>query len=137
MSGVLIRPLGLLLLFSLACGVADAGNPKSKTESALAPTPLVAQSETTTAIRAFGAWGPAQCDVDGNLYYHSGFTYQDAVVFKVRREDTPIVYHPAAKNADDESFVGFYVGRNGELWLLTAREQELYLLEAGDDPASF
>lgn len=132
-----MRSLVLLLLSSLGCGVASAGNPKSKAGQVIAPTPLVAASETTTTIKGFGAWGPGQCDADGSLYYHSGFIYEDLVVLKMFREGPPVVYHPTDEKVRDESFVGFYVSSDGELWLLAAHQQELYLLEAGDDPSAF
>jgi hypothetical protein len=102
------------------------------------PAILTVASRKPLDLPGFSAFGFAQCDAEGNLFYHSGYFVNDPVVLKISIDGSHTLYTPQGEGADHVIFVSYSVNRDGKLYLLTQdREaQHLQLYSFGDDPNS-
>lgn len=131
-----IRFLALFLVL-LSAAVAQKSS-KAKREPQPSAIPLVATSSKVLSMPAFSAMGSAQCDAEGSFYMHSGYARNSLTILKVLGDGSHVIYHPSGQDAGDLFFVGFSITQDGKVRLLASNKQdELYILEAGDDPASF
>ncbi|HZQ92135.1 MAG TPA: hypothetical protein VFA60_10120 [Terriglobales bacterium] len=82
------------------------------------PIPLRASTTRDIGIPAFGFTDNAQCDADGNLFFHTGRP-RAAVILKLEPNGVFSFYEPAEEN-DDREFTAFRVSRDGSLRLMVA-----------------
>jgi hypothetical protein len=102
-----------------------------------APITLVATSSAQPDVSGFRFWGAAQCDQDGNLYFHSSSRFNDLVFLKISSKGSHEIYTvngtPAASG---DYFAAFRVTHDKKLWVLTGRDDDLFVLEYSDDPSA-
>jgi hypothetical protein len=107
-------------------------------ENDQAPITLVPTTSRLLDVAGFPAWGPAQCDLDGNLYFHTGRVLNDLVFLKLGADNTHEVY--VANSSPDgtaEYFSAFRVTPDGKLWVLAGgKKDSIFLLEFTDDPTT-
>ncbi len=128
--------VALLLLFGNWAGTdpARARAAKQPPEPAL----LLPGSVKVTSMPAFGWIGPAQCDSDGNVYWHSGYELNAVTFLKLLADGSHVIYDPTDEDAGKLLFIAYYVTSDGRLLVLvTNQREELYLLKGGDDAGGF
>ena len=134
----------LILLLRLLLLTNGAGGDKATTSKVwpVPPAvPLPATEVKATSTQWFWWIGAAQCDGEGNIYWHSGsLNVQDLTFVKLLTDGSSAIYHPVGSQSADLDFISYYVSHNGELFVLAterANYKVLYLLKAGNDPGSF
>jgi hypothetical protein len=101
------------------------------------PTTLSATSKNPLPVPGFGFYGNAQCDPDGNMFFHSGGDYNALTFIKISPKGTYEVYKYDKPEGDGLFFIAFKVSSEGKLWVLAGRGQdELYALESGSELSS-
>jgi hypothetical protein len=102
-----------------------------------APITLVATSSRPLDVAGFSAWNAAQCDVDGNVYFHTGLYFNDLLFLKLGSDDTHQVYTTQGSPEEGEYFVAFRVSSDGKLWALAGEKNDgISVLEYRDDPTT-
>jgi hypothetical protein len=102
-----------------------------------APVTLVATSSRPLDVAGFRSWGETQCDLDGNLYFHTGLYLNDLIFLKLGSDDTHQLY--TAKGSPDvsEYFVAFRISPDGKPWVLAGdKNDSISVLAYGDDPTT-
>ena len=135
---LLILVLRLLLL-------ANGAEVDTATTSKVWPVPpavpLPATEMKTTSTKWFWWIGTAQCDGEGNIYWHLGsLNVQDLTFVTLLSDGSSAVYHPVGSQSADLDFISCYVSHAGELFVLateSANYKVLFLLKASNDPGSF
>jgi hypothetical protein len=81
---------------------------------------LVPSSSHLLEVPSFGYYGNAQCDKDGNLFFHSNSTiFNQAAVLKLSAGSwEPTIFKISADFLDNTAFEQFSVSPSGTLWLL-------------------
>lgn len=98
---------------------------------------MVAKSSRPLDIAGFSAWGAAQCDLDGSLYFHSGLHLNDLIFLKLGSDDTHQLYTTQGSREEGEYYIVFRVSSDGKLWVLAGEKNDsISVLEYGDDPTT-
>lgn len=127
-KNVRVGVLGIVLLVALAA--AEGGeSPK--------PQPLRVSSSSDLAVPAFGATGNAQCDSQGNLYFHATADVNASTILKLAPDGGKFDFlNLPADEAEVVAFRGFYVAPGGEVWFLAQSKDATYLFKFGHDSTS-
>jgi hypothetical protein len=121
-------PFAVLLLLGMAYGA----------EKDEAPITLVATSSRPLDVAGFSAWGAAQCDLEGSLYFHAGLHLNDLIFLKLGSDDTHQLYTAQGSPEEGEYYVAFRVSSDGKLRVLAGEKNDssISVLEYGDDPTT-
>jgi hypothetical protein len=123
------RGMRLLFVVLLLLGMAYGA------EKDQAPITLVATSSRPLDVAGFSAWGEAQCDLDGSLYFHTGLYLNDLIFLKLGSDDTHQLYTIQESPEEGEYYGAFRISSDGKLWVLAGEKNDsISVLEYGDDP---
>lgn len=122
----------VLLLAVLALGGVSGAQ---RSPGAYETVPLSPSSQRVLDMPGFQFWGPAQCDSDGNLYFHAGRDPNALTTLKILTDGSHAVYGIVGQDAAGLYFVASRVAPDRKLYVLAGgAKDELYLLKFGDDP---
>lgn len=80
---------------------------------------LVSSSSKLLEVPSFGFWGHAQCDRDGNLFFHSDASaFDDAIILKLSASSWEPTLFKATLENKRLYYGGYSVSPSGQLWLL-------------------
>jgi hypothetical protein len=95
---------------------------------------LTASSSRFFNLPGFSFSGVAQCDSQGNLYFHSGLQENESLILELRADGSHAIYTLPATLGMPFYFVAFRVDFNGKLWLVAGGPgDEVDLFEFHDD----
>lgn len=80
---------------------------------------LVSSSSKLLEVPSFGYYGHAQCDRDGNLFFHSDANvFDDAIILKLSASSWEPTLFKATVESKRLYYSGFSVSPSGQLWIL-------------------
>ncbi len=107
------------------------------------PTPsrtLVVSSSHLLEVPPFGAYGHAQCDKDGNLFFHnSGAPFDQGAILKLKSGSWESRVFKISQDASEKViFERFSVSPSGEMWQIgtTKKGQQVLFTFTGDGEVS-
>lgn len=89
-------------------------------DSSVSSRVLVSSSSHLLEVPSFGFYGHAQCDKNGNLFFHgtSGSYNEPAVLELSSGSWEPTVFRVASDMFKDTGFEEFSVSPSGQVWML-------------------
>jgi len=97
---------------------------------------LVSSSSKLLGVPSFGYWGHAQCDRDGNLFFHTDANiFDDAIILKLSASSWESTFFKATMDNKRLYYGGFSVSPSGQLWILgnnghLDREQYIFAFDS-------
>jgi hypothetical protein len=130
----------ILILLALLTNLPGAQSGEARQNQSLPATPILLTESWSKALEmpSFQYGELAQCDQDGNLYFHATSSFNDSVVLKLKPSGSYAMLVLAPEDAAGTYFLAFRVSRDGRLRILTHANSgdQLYLYEfhSEDDP---
>lgn len=130
----------ILILLALLVTLSGAQSGEITPTQPIPATPILLTESWSKALEmpSFQYGELAQCDQDGNLYFHATSSFNDSVILKLKPSGSYAMLVLSPEDAARTYFLAFRVSRDGRLRILTHANSgnELYLYEfhSEDDP---